>query len=236
VKQVLGVLMLAFMAMASTRADARPVASMAACRQQCTAAHAGVIEGKYQRFAAYCDINVMSNHRFHRCFVRDLRSCRRSGLAAVCPLVPIQAAPTPTTTVPSPPQPTTTTTTLPPPPVVNLTGSYEFDGYVTSDPCGAYGLGTYISVPFAVTAESGTSLVGLQGNNDIPVTGSFTPATGGWNLGASWCVNDGSGCCDDTGIGVGADTGFAGGVGGVWFADTQCPTGSCSVEATGLVY
>jgi len=136
------------------------VASKAACQGACGPAIARACNG-------------YGPNRYRRCRAHLVRQCRQMGVAAVCPA----ASPTTTTAPPPPvttttaPRPTTTTTTLPPPPpVVNLTGNYEFDGYITYDDCGVVGLGVYMAVPFSVTAQSGTNLAGYQGANNIPVT------------------------------------------------------------------
>jgi hypothetical protein len=149
------------------------------------------------------------------------------------------------TTVPPPPPPTTTTTTTvpyippttttlpPPPPLTDLRGSYEFYGYVTTDNCGLNGVGSYAAVPFSVTAQSGTDLVGTHGADISPAVGTYTPSTGGWNMGEYYYSGD---CLIVTGVGVGNDYGFNDGVGATWFFEGTCPSTYCYVEAAGLVY
>jgi hypothetical protein len=113
-------------------------------------------------------------------------------------------------------------------------GSYEFYGYVTTDTCGLFGIGYYTPVPFTVTGQSGTELVGTHGADGSPAVGTYTPETGGWNMGEYYY--DSTGCLIDTGVGVGSDYGFSAGVGATWFFEGTCPTVYCYVEATGLVY
>src|SRR4030095_10917894 len=151
--------------------------------------------------------------KYNACRNRLIRQCRRWGVATMCPAPP----PPPTTTVPPPPTTTTTTTyvpptttsttyPLPPPPVYpDLRGNYEFYGYVTIDNCVLQGNGSSVAVPFSVTGQSGTDLLGTHGADGGAAWGTYTPSTGGWNLGESYYED---GCLFTTGIGVGNDSGF----------------------------
>src|SRR4029077_7820173 len=89
--------------------------------------------------------------------------------------------PTTTTTLPYFPTTTTsstTTTTLPT--IPSVVGSYVLGGTVVSDTCGYYGSGSYLSIPFGVTYQSGSSLLGTIGNGSMSSSGAV-------NAGGPWC-------------------------------------------------
>jgi hypothetical protein len=115
----------------------------------------------------------------------------------------------------------------------DLRGNYEFYGYVTIDNCVLQGNGSSVAVPFSVTGQSGTDLLGTHGADGGAAWGTYTPSTGGWNLGESYYED---GCLFTTGIGVGNDSGFSDGVGASWFFEGDCGSTYCYVEAAGLVY
>jgi hypothetical protein len=183
---------------------------------------------------------IAKRGKFNRCRAKLYNRCKRFGVAVTCPAPPPPPPPptTPTTLAPLPPPPTTTTTTVPRPTTTTTTlpairdlrGTYQFEGYVTEDPCGLEGLGAYFPVPFGVTNQVSTNLSGYFGANALPATGTYTPATGGWNLGSSYCQD---GCCFQTGIGVGNDEFSAA---AVFYFEGNCSLAHCYVEAAGLVY
>jgi hypothetical protein len=192
---------------------------------------------------------ITKRGKFNRCRAKLINQCKHFGTAQVCPPPPPPSSPTgptATTTLPPPPPTTTTTTTVPyippttttlppPPPLTDLRGSYMFEGYVTSDNCGMFGIGYYTPVPFLVTAQSGTDLAGVMGANGGSALGTYTPSTGGWGLGEGYY--DSYGCLITTGVGVGNDYGFSSGVGATWWFEDDCsPAFYCYVEATGLVF
>jgi len=161
--------------------------------------------------------------QWNRCVRRLYRVCRRWGPAAICPAVLA------TTT-------TTTTTTLPSQRFHDLRGSYLFQGSVIDDACGLVGTGAAVDVPFTVTSQSGTTLTGTLGRGRASATGTYTTATGGWNLGGPY-FDTSIGCRTVSAIGIGDDDFFVGrGVGATWSYQEQCGTRSCFVEARGPVY
>jgi hypothetical protein len=187
---------------------------------------------------------ITKRGKFNRCRAKLINQCKHFGTAQVCPPPPPPSSPTGPTATTTLPPPTTTTTTVPyippttttlppPPPLTDLRGSYEFEGYVTDDACGLVGIGSYAPVPFTVTGQSGTDLVGTHGADGTPAVGTYTPATGGWNMGEYYYKD---GCTYTTGVGVGNDYGFTYGVPATWFFEANCTTIYCYVEATGLVF
>src|SRR5262249_23140595 len=75
--------------------------------------------------------------------------------------------------------PTTTSTTLPT--IPSVVGSYVLGGTVVSDTCGYYGPGYNLSIPFGVTYQSGSSLLGTIGNGSMSSSGAVN-AGGSWYL------------------------------------------------------
>ena len=80
---------------------------------------------------------------------------------------------------------TTTTTTLPT--IPSVVGSYVMGGTVVSDTCGYYGAGSYLSIPFGVTYQSGSSLLGTIGSGSMSSSGAV-------NAGGSWYLISNSVC------------------------------------------
>jgi len=218
-------------------AEARPVSTRAQCVAVCGTA-----------ITQTCGW-ITKPGKFNRCRAKLINQCKRFGTAVMCPAPAAPPVTTPTTlpvvttttfpvvvtttTTTVPYIPPTTTTLPPPPPLVDLRGRYIFEGYVTTDTCGLFGIGSYAPVPFSVTGQSGTSLVGTHGADGSPAVGTYTPETGGWNMGEYYYSGS---CLIDTGVGVGSDYGFGYGVGATWFFEGTCPSTYCYVEATGLVF
>jgi len=168
---------------------------------------------------------ITKRGRFNRCRAKLINQCKRWGTATMCPAPPPPT--TTTTTVPYIP-PTTTTTTLPA--VPDLRGSYQFDGTVTSDPCGLAGVGTSALIPFAVTNQSGTRLGGVVGAVPRVANGTLFDDRS-WNLIAEYCED---GCCFVQGVAVGDIDTPAQGVAGF---RGECPgVAACVVELEGSVY
>jgi hypothetical protein len=159
----------------------------------------------------------------------------------MCPAPPPYVPPTTTTTVPAPVVTTTTTTTTVPRPTTttlpvvtypNLVGSYEFDGYVTSDSCGVLGYGTTYAIAFSVISQSGTSLTGTIGAQYKPASGQLY-SDGSWNMDTGTYYDPSNGCSYSFGIAVGdVDTPA---VGYLVYGGT-CSSVTCVVQFDGTVY
>jgi hypothetical protein len=115
--------------------------------------------------------------------------------------------------------------------VPDLRGSYEFDGTVTSDPCGVLGYGMPYALPFSVTSQNGTSLSGTIGAQYKPASGSLY-SDNSWNLNTSY-YDYSTGCTFAFGIAVGdIDTPAY----GYLIYGGSCSAVSCTVEFEGTVY
>jgi hypothetical protein len=218
------------------------------------ASQARMVATKAQCVAA-CDGNgstsdncgwITKRAKFNRCRSKLILKCRKFSPATMCPVPP---PPTTTTTVPAPfvtttTQPyvaATTTTTTPRPttttlPVVtypNLIRSYTFSGTCVSDPCGVVGLGTDYTLGFSVTSQVGTSLSGVIGKISEPSVGTYTPSTGGWNLGTQF-YDSSTGCTYQFSIGVGSP--YMPTSDGYLIYDGICGGYDCEVQFSGSVY
>lgn len=208
--------------------------------------HARLVATRSQCVAA-CDGNgvtsdtcswITKRAKWTRCRAKLIKQCRKFGADTMCPAPP---PPTTATTVPAPVVTTTTTTTTVPRlttttlPVVtypNLIGSYEFDGYVTSDSCGVLGYGTTYAIAFRVTGQSGTSLTGTIGAQYKPASGQLY-SDGSWNLDTGTYYDPSNGCSYSFGIAVGdVDTPA---VGYLVYGGT-CSSVTCVVQFYGTVY
>src|SRR5262249_8712775 len=88
--------------------------------------------------------------------------------------------------------------------------SYQFQGYVTSDPRGGLGIGSYVTVPFTVSSQSGVNLLCTMSRGNSAAFGAIDFDVGGWRFGTYPYYTDGP-CMVSTQIGADAYFGFASG-------------------------
>jgi hypothetical protein len=198
------------------------------CDQQCTVA---TVAGWSGIGPVLCPVTARPR-QLRLCHARLVRQCRKFGPDAVCPLPPptTTTVPEPTTTTTSTTMTTSTTsTTLPT--IPDIRGSYQLNGYVSSDNCGGTpGIGTASSFSFSVVTQSGANLGGVFGATGTPVTGQLY-SDGSWNLSETdyW-----TGCNRMQSVavnGVGRPT-----TGVVSLAEYCGAPSPCVVEVTGTVY